>query len=188
MPVAKAKRALDPSKGGLPLTVSRPELLAGGSDSEFRDLVHDLLAFSSIIHDVRNRLGQAIGLSGTQYSILMAIARLSDQSPELGINQLAEQLHWSGAFVTIEVNKLVAAGLVAKKSNPVDRRRVLLSITPAARRKLVQLQPIQVPSNDSLFEPLSAEDFQMLRQVMSKLTVSGERTLSLIAFLVQSKA
>lgn len=167
----------------LPPTVSRPELLVEGSDREFRELVHNMLAFSSSIQSVRNQLGQAIGLSGTQYTVLMAIARLAEHSPDFGINQLAEQLHWSGAFVTIEVNKLVKAGLVCKQANETDRRRVVLSITDAARQKLAELKPIQVPANDALFDGLSAAEFQALRAIMAKLAVSGERTLSLVEFL-----
>jgi DNA-binding MarR family transcriptional regulator len=167
----------------LPLSVSRSELLVAGSDHEFRELVHDMLAFSTSLQDVRNRLGQAIGLSGTQYTILMAIARLAGIAPELGINQLADTLHWSGAFVTIEVNKLVAAGLVSKKVNPEDRRRVLLEITAAARSRLTQVQRIQVPANNSLFDGLTRAEFRALRGIMSKLAQSGERTLSLVEFL-----
>lgn len=35
-------------------------------------------------------------------------------------------MHLSGAFVTIEVNKLVFAGLVDKQRHTDDRRRVVL--------------------------------------------------------------
>ena len=166
-----------------PLSASRPELLVKGSDHEFRELVHDMLAFASSLQEVRNKLGQAIGLSGTQYTILMAIARLSQTAPDLGINLLAENLHWSGAFVTIEVNKLVAAGLIEKRANPDDGRRVVLSITPAARKKLTDLKPLQVPANDTLFGSLSSQDFKALRRIMASLAASGENTLRLIRSL-----
>jgi DNA-binding MarR family transcriptional regulator len=167
----------------LPLSVSRDALLVEGSDREFRELVHDMLAFSASIQEVRNRLGQAIGLSGTQYTILMAIARLAGRSPDLGVNQLADQLHWSGAFVTIEVNKLVASGLVAKVANPDDRRRVVLSVTAAARERLEKLQRIQSPANDTLFEGIDADEFRALCKIMKKLAGTGDRTLSLIDYL-----
>lgn len=166
-----------------PLSASRPELLVDGSDHEFRELVHDMLAFASSIQEVRNQLGKAIGLSGTQYTILMAIARLSQKTPELGINLLAENLHWSGAFVTIEVNKLVAAGLVEKRANPEDRRRVVLSITPTAQKRLTDLRPLQVPANDTLFGSLSIQDFKALRRIMAGLAASGEKTVSLLRIL-----
>ncbi|SHI98358.1 DNA-binding transcriptional regulator, MarR family [Roseomonas rosea] len=168
---------------GLPLTVSDKSLLVGGSDREFRTLVHDMLAFASSIQDVRNRLGQLIGLSGTQYTILMAIARLGEESSDLGINQLADHLHLSGAFVTIEVNKLVAAGLVTKLPNPDDRRRVMLAVTEAARQRVLELARVQSPANDALFAGLSATEFRSLLAVMGKLVRNGEPTLHLIEYL-----
>lgn len=175
------------ARTSLPLTASRPELLVGGSDREFRELVHDMLAFSSAIQEVRNRLGQQIGLSGTQYTLLISIARLSESNGELGVNQLADHLHLSGAFVTIEVNKLVAAGLVTKTVNPDDRRRVVLAITEEARQRLRDLSHIQCPANDALFEPLEEKDFRALRDVMRRLADTGPRTLAVIDALTVDK-
>ncbi|MEP9350485.1 MarR family winged helix-turn-helix transcriptional regulator [Xanthobacter sp. KR7-225] len=172
-----------PQPPGLPLTASRPSLLADGSDTEFRGLVHDMLAFASAIVEVRNRLGGLIGLSGTQYTILSSITRLSREAPELGVNQLAEHLHLSGAFVTIEVNKLVAAGLVEKTTNPDDRRRVVLAATPEAERLLAELILVQCPANDTLFEPLTAKEFKSLRAIIAKLSRTGEATLRIIEAL-----
>lgn len=167
----------------MPLTASRAALLVEGSDLEFRDLVHDMLAFAAAIQEVRNRLGALIGLSGTQYTILTTIARLADRTPELGVNTLAEHLHLSGAFVTIEVNKLVAAGLVTKATNPEDRRRVVLAVTEEAERRLADMTAVQVPANDTLFEPLSAHEFKQLRGIIAKLAGTGDRTLRLIDYL-----
>jgi DNA-binding MarR family transcriptional regulator len=172
-----------PAQPGLPLTASRPSLLVDGSDTEFRGLVHDMLAFASAIVEVRNRLGGLIGLSGTQYTILTSITRLSRETAELGVNQLAEHLHLSGAFVTIEVNKLVAAGLVAKTTNPDDRRRVVLLPTAQAERLLAELVLVQCPANDALFEPLSAKEFKSLRAIIAKLSRTGDPTLRIIEAL-----
>ncbi|MEP9380021.1 MarR family transcriptional regulator [Aquabacter sp. CN5-332] len=167
----------------LPLTTSRKALLVNGSDREFRELVHDMLAFAAAMQDMRNRLGQLIGLSGTQYTILISIARLGQQGEELGVNQLADHLHLSGAFVTIEVNKLVAAGLVAKAVNPEDRRRVVLTVTDEAVERLEALSRVQRPANDALFEPLTAGDFKAIRGIVAKLAGTGDRTLRLIEYL-----
>ncbi|OYW61457.1 MAG: MarR family transcriptional regulator [Azorhizobium sp. 32-67-21] len=171
----------------MPLTASRDALLVDGSDAEFRALVHDMLAFASAIQEVRNRLGQLIGLSGTQYTILTAIARLTETRSELGVNQLADHLHLSGAFVTIEVNKLVAAGLVSKAVNPDDRRRVVLEVTAEAERRLKGMTRVQCPANDMLFEPLTAKDFRQLRAITSKLAGTGPRTLALIEALAPER-
>jgi DNA-binding MarR family transcriptional regulator len=160
--------------------VSRPELLVEGDDAVFRGLVHDALAFSARIQAVRAQLGELIGLSGSQYTILITIAHREDGAG-VGVNAVAEHLHLSGAFVTIEVNKLLAARLVAKETNPDDRRRVLLTTTPKARRLLGSLAKVQAPVNDALFAPLTREEFEVVSAVMSRLVEAGDRALNLIA-------
>jgi len=167
---------------GEPLTVSRPQLLLRGNDQAFRQFVHDTLAFASRVQAIRNALGSVIGLSGTQYTILIAIAR-EQQKRNIGINHIAENLHFSPAFVTIEVNKLVAAKLVTKKENPADRRRVLLTTTSKAMELLRSLTSVQRPVNDMLFESLSADDFECMRNKTPHLVDSADRALHLFDFM-----
>jgi DNA-binding MarR family transcriptional regulator len=162
------------------LTVSRPELLAGGTDQSFRQFVHDMLAFAARIQEVRSRLGQVIGLAGQKYTVLIAIAHLQDQDGGVGINEIAQHLHLSGAFVTIETNSLIKAGLVMKRTNPQDRRRVLLTITPKAAKLLERLTKVQAPVNDALFRCLSADDFASLRRTVSQLVETGDDALQLL--------
>jgi len=180
MPKASKKRAK--ASRSNPLTVSRAQLLIRGSDHAFRQFVHDTLAFATRIQAVRSALGRVIGLSGTQYTILIAIAREQPKTG-IGINYIADQLHFSPAFVTIEVNKLVAARLVSKTENPDDRRRVLLAITPKAEELLLKLTVVQQPVNDILFESLSAEDFDRMRRKMNSLVDSADRAIRLLDFL-----
>lgn len=161
-------------KPDLESTVSRPQLMVEGSDRAFRQFVHDALAFSARLQAVRGQLGALIGLSGTQYTVLIAVAHLSGSDRKIGVNQVAEHLHFSGAFVTIEINKLVASGLVDKDIDEEDRRRVVLAVTPKARALLNELAAVQRPINDMLFRGLSAKDFQKLRKLMSGMVDAAD--------------
>lgn len=174
-----------PAPAARPLTVSRPELLRDGSDRAFRHFVHDTLAFSARIQEVRGRLGGLIGLTSTQYTILITIAHLAHLAGPagVGINAVAEHVHLSGAFVTIEVNKLVAKKLVSKETSAEDRRRVNLTITAKARGLLDELTAVQAPVNDALFGDLTAEEFDTLRTIMTRLVETAGRSLHLFDFL-----
>jgi DNA-binding MarR family transcriptional regulator len=163
-------------------TVTRPELLVEGSDRAFRQFVHDTLAFSARLQQVRGQLGQVIGLSGTQYTVLIAIAHLRGTDERVGVNLVADHLHFSGAFTTIEINKLVAAGLVEKETDSEDRRRVVLGITPKARALLNELAPVQRPANDLLFSCLSAKDFSKIRKLMSELVETADQAIRLLEY------
>src|SRR5688572_30011917 len=109
-------------KKPLPQTVSRPALLAGGSDDEFRRLIHDLIAYGHKLDACRDAFAAIAGISGVQYEILMLVSRADG----LSIGEVAERVHRSGAFITIEANRLAAAGVLEKTADPADGRRVLL--------------------------------------------------------------
>ena len=157
-------------------TVSRPALLVDDDDAAFRGFIHDFLAFSARVAQIRAGFGQSIGLTGIAYTTLMSIAHLQGDEG-IGVARLAEHVHLSGAFVTIEVAKLVKAGLVEKRVNARDRRRVLLTVTNAGRRVLRELTALQVPVNDALFECLTRVDFDRLRQIVGDLVTCGERAV-----------
>jgi len=161
-------------------TVSRPQLMVAGSDRAFRQFIHDMLAFSARLQTVRDQLGEVIGLSGTQYTVLIAVAHLSGEGGKVGVNQVAEHLHFSGAFITIEVNKLVAAGLLDKETNSEDRRRVVLRITDKARALLNELAPVQRPVNDRLFDCYSAGDFERVRKLLSKMVDAADDAIRMM--------
>lgn len=164
---------------GVPLTVSRRELLRGGSDDDFRCLVHNLLAFSARLQGIRGAFGAYLGLTGVQYTILISIAHL--QSLEgVSVKQIADHVSLSGAFVTNETKKLEQAGLVTKRTDPSDRRRVSLTITESCNELLAELAPVQTTINDILFKNLAAEDFERLLALSDGL-LRGANEASLLA-------
>jgi len=161
-------------------TVNAPQLLIDGSDLEFRQFVHDALAFASRLQAVRDGFAKLIGLTGIQYTILISIYHL-EFAQRVGISTIAAHLHLSGTFVTTETNKLAALGLVDKSRDGEDRRRINLRTTERARERLAQLAAVQSHVNDVHFGPLSAEDFSRLQRIMPALVASTDRALRLLA-------
>ncbi len=168
-------------------TVSKRELLVDGSDAGFRQFIHDFLAFGALVEEIRAGFGEHVGITGIGYTTLISIRHLQGRRG-IGVNAIAEHLHLSGAFVTIEVAKLVKAGLVQKRVDTRDRRRVLLTVTAAAHRLLDALAAIQAPVNDALFASLSAEEFEQFRAMIARLVPCGSRALSLLRYLEASLA
>ena len=131
-----------------PLTVSRPPLLVRGSDVEFRQLIHDLIAYGHRLDACRDAFAAIIGVSGAQYEILM----LASRADGLSVGEVAARLHRSGAFITIEANKLVERGIMEKASDPADGRRVLLkmnakgqALVEEAEREAQAMSDVQEP-------------------------------------------
>ncbi len=165
------------------LTVSREELLVGGSDSTFRDMLHDMLSLLGSLEHVRARFGAFIGLSGVQYTLLVTVRQLQGEFG-VGVRELADQLGLSAPFVTVETTKLVKIGVLDKAPNPDDLRRVRLSISARGHALLRQLAPLQREINDAIFEPLTREDFERQCRTIRALRRSAERAVTLSDYLL----
>jgi DNA-binding MarR family transcriptional regulator len=167
-------------RSSLPLTVSRPALLPGGSDAEFRRLIHDLIAYGHRLDACRDAFAVIAGISGVQYEILMLVSRADG----LSIGEVAARLHRSGAFITIEANKLVARGILEKATDPSDRRKVLLKMNLKSQQLLERLAPYQQRINDVLFEFLDAKRFRQLRALAGELVGAGDRAVAMLELLL----
>ncbi|HYY62907.1 MAG TPA: MarR family transcriptional regulator [Burkholderiales bacterium] len=174
--MARARRKPVPP----PPTVSRAALLIDGSDAEFRRLIHDLIAYGHRLDACRDAFAAIAGISGVQYEILMLLSR----SAGLAVGEVAARLHRSGAFITIEANKLVARGILEKASDPADGRRVVLKCTPRAHPLLERMAPYQRRINDVLFERLDARRFRQLRLLARDLVASGDRAVAMLDFML----
>jgi MarR family transcriptional regulator, organic hydroperoxide resistance regulator len=165
-----------------PLTISRPELLVNGSDREFRRLVDTIFAFAARHDAVRNGHAAHIGLSGIEYSSLIALRHLQNEG-DIGVKELADYLHVSGSFITTLIGKFVKNGLVAKRSDSKDKRRVRLTVTKKGHDLLATLAPVQRQVNDVQFGPLSRADFQFLLRVLDQLIESSDKAVALQKYL-----
>ena len=158
----------------LPATVSRPALLENDSDDRFRQLVYDLLTVSVRMEAVREHLARRLGVSGPQYSILMAVARLQG-GHGVRVGTIAKALHVTSAFIATETGRLARLGLLSKSPNPKDRRGILLALTPRGHAGLMKLGPEIRAVNDDFFRPLDRAAFQALASAAAHLVESSSR-------------
>lgn len=165
------------------LTITQPALLIDGSDAEFRSLINKLLYFSARLLAVRDGFGSIMGLTGIQHSIMLSIKQLALEG-EVTVNQLADYLHFSGSFVTVETGKLQKRGLIAKRRHLQDRRKMVLSITPEGAKLLTELAPTQAKVNNILFDNLNARDFAQLHHLFEQLVSNSDAATLELAHLV----
>ena len=172
-----------------PLTISRPELLIGGSDQHFRRLVHGLFGFLARHEAVRAGHAARIGLVGIEYTVLISIRHLTAEEGEVNVQRVAEHLYLSGAFVTTITNKLLKRGLIHKSVDPADRRRVKLEVSEKGDALLAELAPAQRQVNDVQFAGIDNSEFLRLLDIIERLIASSESAVRLQKFLADdSKA
>jgi len=89
------------------------------------------------IHRYLREEAHDLGVTSTQASLLGAIQRAGS----IGLGELASQEHMSAPTLVGHVDKLQALGLLERsRSDPNDRRRVALHLTPAGESVLKTLR------------------------------------------------
>ena len=161
----------------MPPTTARTDLLGEkGSDADFRELIYGIFTMTVNFDRIRERMATALGLSGIQYHILMVVA---EQSAEGGvtISTIADRLHTSGAYVTMETKKLTRQGYLDKRPNPEDGRSVLILLTDEGRTAIDAFAPHLQAINDELFDGMGPETFEQFRVIVDHMTRTSERAV-----------
>ena len=158
-----------------PLTTSLEPLLVKGSDEEFREVVDNLVAFAGQLQQIREALSRQMHLTPPQYNILMALAHIRDD--KITASAMAERLRVTLSFVVTETRRLDEMGLLKKKVDESDRRRVHLKLTEKGMAALTSIAPLQREVNDILFASLDRRRFKVLGQITHGLLASCESGL-----------
>jgi DNA-binding MarR family transcriptional regulator len=93
----------------------------------------------------------------------------------IGIRALADYLHVAASHATVEVNKLVALGVVAKQPHPEDGRRVVITLSDAGMAMLEQVAPFRQQINDLLFDGFDREAFAHLGRIFDQFVRNTAR-------------
>ncbi len=160
----------------LPPTVSQAALLQRGSDHRFRVLVQDLFTIAARMEMVREYFGRWMGISGPQYSLMVAIAHMQG-AEGINVGAVARALHVSSAFIASESSKLARRGLLAKRTSPQDRRGVLLTVAPAGRAKIDSISGQIRAVNNLFFGVLDSKSFVSLGIAAATLVKSSVHAL-----------
>lgn len=98
---------------------------------EFRRALREFLAYSE-------DGAEEHGLSPQQHQALLAIRAHWGPEP-MSIGELAERLLVKHHSAVGLVDRMAERGLISRVASPADRRRVLLELTPEARRILSEI-------------------------------------------------
>ncbi len=106
------------------------------------------------------------GLTPMQYAALVKISELT----EISQNLLGRLVAMDPATSQGVVKRLIEQGLVTRQNDPNDRRRALLSLTPAGQVMIDAHIPLGRVASAETLAPLSAEERAQLLGLLSKIT------------------
>jgi DNA-binding MarR family transcriptional regulator len=106
-------------------------------------------------------------LTYQQYNVLRMIDRMGPQ-PQA---EVARRLMVTAPVVTRLASTLADAGLVERKTDPKDRRTVLLALTPTGRRRARAMRRDLLEAARDLLEPIPEERRASIGSALEELQV-----------------
>ena len=97
-----------------------------------------------------------------------ALAKLHDVG-ETSQNQLGQLIAMDAATVKGVIDRLKARGLVELTRHEVDKRRLLVSLTPEGRQAIERLIPLAQKITDETLSPLSPKEAATFMKLLAKM-------------------
>lgn len=151
------------------LPIAAPVQEVSGVDRNDRRFVATLLEIYALVLKKRDCYGSQLGVSGPQYDLITEIA----QSSCLTVKELAQKLNVTSSFIAVEVNKLIELGLMTKRGDSRDRRKVVLELTSKCRTALDQLAPLSERWDTTMYRCLDGDYAGILHDVLERMVADG---------------
>ena len=125
--------------------------------------VAEELRLSGVTNDIADQVvADFLGLNRTDTRCLDIIERLDGVSA----GRLASEAGLSTGAVTTVLDRLERAGYARRVQDPGDRRRVLVELTPAARRELQQLYAPLTDATMRQLEGYTTDEVSLVRDFL----------------------
>ena len=173
---ARRRRSRTSAGFAPPLTVSHGALLTSGSDVAFRQTLYLMVLGFGRLMSCREAFGRALALTGSQFAVLIGAAYAQGRDG-VSIRSLADHIQLAPTHVTTEVGRLIRKGLLVKKTNPRDRRGVLVTLSRRGEAAVRQLAPFLRRVNDLLFQNVRRKDFATVSRFLEIFALNSEQAL-----------
>jgi DNA-binding MarR family transcriptional regulator len=129
------------------------------------EIVETLLRLTNTLRRRHDARFADYELSGPRMRLLAA---MSDQ-PRTRMGDLAARLGLTARTITTLVDALEREGLLARRSDPTDRRATLLELTETGRSYLERIHHVQQELAEQFMAPLRATERQRLYVLLRRL-------------------
>ncbi|MEH3156525.1 MAG: MarR family winged helix-turn-helix transcriptional regulator [Gordonia paraffinivorans] len=138
-------------------------------DETFSDLDPATIAVRDMVGASRELTGRMAALMGMNANDMSAIGELTLNGP-MGVADLARHLGIRSASATAMVDRLEQAGHVVRSRDDVDRRRVTVTQTPAAREASFEAWAPTIGAIDDLCRGLDDGERDVVTRFLGDVT------------------
>ena len=114
-------------------------------------------------------IGAACRRYGLSHAALNALAVIEGEGQPMLTGEVGARMHITSGTVTSLLDNLERKGYVIRSSDPEDRRRVLVDVTPAAQAVLDVLLPAIQQTCRRVFDGIGGESQHALLDVLDEI-------------------
>jgi DNA-binding MarR family transcriptional regulator len=126
------------------------------------------------LDQLRDFWAEALGISGSQWMILMALVDL-DKEDGVPVNAVSKKLHVDSSFVTTQSKRLEKKGLLSRKTSAADARIVKMSLTDKSHKQLAALASQHEALDEFIYAELNEKQMGQLTETLNRLKYRLEK-------------
>jgi MarR family transcriptional regulator, organic hydroperoxide resistance regulator len=154
---------------------------SGGKNHDIaRQFAWEIAAINVHLQEIRYFWAKALGVSGPQWMILMALADL-DQGEGVAVKVVSKMLHVDPSFVTTQSKLLEKKGFMRRKTSDEDARVVQMSLTDKSYKHIAGLASKQEELNNFIFAEFSDRELSDFTARLAALKNRLEKALLKVA-------
>ncbi|WP_233021951.1 MarR family winged helix-turn-helix transcriptional regulator [Rhodopseudomonas boonkerdii] len=170
-------------KTARPLFDGMPESLQDAlqnDDDIGRRMVWDLTAIGVYVNRIADLLGRRIGVTGSQWLLIMAVDGLGE-GEGVSVRDVAALLNVDGSFVSAQSKILEEQGILRRSQSTEDKRLVLLAVTELAKQRLRVLDSAKSAIETHVCGELEDQSLQELSDSLITMRRRLGRAMLLVA-------
>ncbi|MFB6465029.1 MarR family winged helix-turn-helix transcriptional regulator [Bradyrhizobium sp. 1AS20L] len=159
---------LDPMAPNLPELTKRLGKRPEAAQEVVRQFTWEIRSINVCLDDLRCFQANALGVTGPQMMILMALTDL-ERDDGVPVNVVAKLMKVGPPFITRNSKQLESKRFLRRTPGTKDARVVHLSLTENARKRLASIAPQQEELDQFVFDYLGIQEFARLASCLRGL-------------------
>jgi MarR family transcriptional regulator, organic hydroperoxide resistance regulator len=145
-----------------------------------RRFAWEIASINVHLQELRYFWAKALGISGPQWMILMALADL-DKGDGVPVKVVSKMLHVDSSFVTTQSKLLEKKGFMRRKTSEDDARVVQMSLTDKSYKQIANLAAQQEALNEFIFAEFSNSELTEFTGKLASLKNQFEKACLKVA-------
>jgi DNA-binding MarR family transcriptional regulator len=129
-----------------------------------------LKRLGTVVKDRTVEAYESAGASPYWYAVLAVLEEGARETQAT----IADALCYDRSYLVGVLDELEEAGLVERRRDPADRRRHVVSMTPAGKKQLQKLRAVHDSVDEEVFSALTASELETFTRLLGKIAAAQD--------------